>query len=222
MTKKALVLFSGGQDSTTCLAQALADYPNGVVALCINYGQRHKIEIKQAKTLCDIAGVEFISIDLPFIAGLSSNALTDSSIEISQDDNGLPSTFVEGRNLFFLSVAAVKAKTLGINTMYCGVCETDYSGYPDCREDFVTSAQTTISLALDYPIHIITPLMHLTKGETVSLMKQLGRFEWYKHSHTCYEGKRPACGKCPACVLRLKGFEDAQETDPLEYETGKA
>jgi 7-cyano-7-deazaguanine synthase len=217
MQKKALVLFSGGQDSSTCLAQALHDFPNAVTALCIHYGQRHKIEIEQAKKICDLAQVPLEIIELPFIASLSSNALTNTEIPIQSPSKGLPSTFVEGRNLFFLSVAAVKAKEQQISIIYMGVCETDYSGYPDCREDFIKSAQTTLSLALDYPIQIITPLMHLTKAQTVQLMKTLGKLAWYTDSHSCYEGQRPACGQCPACLLRLKGFKEAGIKDPLEY-----
>ncbi len=215
---KALVLFSGGQDSTTCLAQACHDYPNEVTALGFNYGQRHTIELKQAKKITKLANVPFEIIDLSYIANLTPNALTSHNIPIETQTKTLPNTFVPGRNIFFLSTAAVIAKEKNISILYTGVCETDYSGYPDCRQEFINSLETTVSLGLDYPITIKTPLMNLTKAETVLLMKSLRKLAWYKESHTCYEGKRPACGTCPACLLRLQGFKKANIIDPIEYE----
>ncbi len=214
---KAIVLFSGGQDSTTCLAQACNDFQNQILALGFDYGQRHKIELVQAKKVADLANVPFQIIDLNFISQLTPNALTSISIPISQIDGELPSTFVPGRNLFFLSVAGVVARQLGATHLYTGVCQTDYSGYPDCRNDFIESAEKTINLAMDSGITIHTPLMWLTKAQTVLKMKDLGKLEWYKETHTCYEGKRPACGVCPACLLRLKGFQEAGVDDPLIY-----
>jgi 7-cyano-7-deazaguanine synthase len=214
---KAVVLFSGGQDSATCLAQACADFDNDVVAVGFDYGQRHSIELKQAKLLAETAEVPYRIIDLNFISQLTPNALTDSSIEIDHKEGELPSTFVPGRNLFFISVGAVIARQLGAKYLYTGVCQTDYSGYPDCRDDFVQATQKTVNLAMETDLEIRTPLMWLTKAETVILMKSLGKLDWYKESHTCYEGARPACGQCPACELRLKGFQEAGIQDPLEY-----
>ena len=214
---QALVLLSGGQDSTTCLALALEEFPNGVHALAFDYGQRHRIELEQAQKIANIAGVPLQILDTRWLAGLSTNALTDPSLPITHLDGKLPSTFVDGRNLFFLSLAAVIAKQKNIHTLYTGVCETDFSGYPDCRADFIQSLNQTLNLGLAYTLKIATPLMWLTKGETVLLMQKLGHLDWYAHSHTCYEGLRPACGKCPACKLRQKGFDDAQLKDPLEY-----
>ena len=214
---KALVLFSGGQDSTTCLAQACADFPGQVTALGFDYGQRHRIELKQASLVAKQADVPFSVVSLDFMAPLSTNALTNHSTTIEHIEGQLPSTFVPGRNLFFLSAAAIKAKEHDISILYTGVCQTDYSGYPDCRQSFIDSAATTISLALDYTIEIRTPLMFLTKADTVLKMQDLGCLDWYKQSHTCYEGLRPACGKCPACELRLKGFNQAGINDPLDY-----
>ncbi len=214
---KALVLLSGGQDSTTCLAQACADFPNEVTTLAFNYGQRHTIELEQAKKIAALANVPFDIIDLSYIATLSQNALTSHTIPIESSSETLPNTFVPGRNIFFLSTAAVIAKEKEISILYTGVCETDYSGYPDCRHDFIKSLETTVSLGLNYPITIKTPLMNLTKAETVLLMKSLGKLDWYKESHTCYEGKRPACGTCPACLLRLQGFKKANIIDPIKY-----
>jgi len=215
---KALVLFSGGQDSTTCLALALDEFPGQVMALAIDYGQRHRIELEQAQKIADMAKVPLKVIDLSFIAQLSPNALTHPNIAIDTPPVQLPSTFVEGRNIFFLTAAAVVAKTHHIPYLYTGVCETDYSGYPDCRHAFVQSLNQSLNLGLAYNLTIKTPLMWLSKAETVLLMQRLGKLDWYAESHTCYEGLRPACGKCPACLLRLKGFAEAGLSDPLCYQ----
>lgn len=214
---KAVVLFSGGQDSATCLAQACADFDNDVVAVGFDYGQRHKIELEQAQILADLAGVDYRIIDLTFISQLTPNALTDESIKIDHKEGELPSTFVPGRNLFFISVGSVIARQLGAQYLYTGVCQTDYSGYPDCRDEFIKATQKTVNLAMETDLEIRTPLMWLTKAETVTLMADLGRLDWYKESHTCYEGSRPACGVCPACELRLKGFQEAGVPDLLDY-----
>ncbi len=215
---EAIVLVSGGQDSATCLAQACQTHGNAITAIAFDYNQRHRIELDQAKELAHAAKVPLEVIPLPFISELSQNALTSTTIPIEHIPGQLPSTFVDGRNLFFLSVAAVRAKQLGASIIYTGVCQTDYSGYPDCRDDFITSLQQTITLGLGYGIDIRTPLMFLTKAETVQLMQSLNRLEWYEYTHTCYEGKRPACGKCPSCKLRLKGFQEAGIPDPIAYE----
>ena len=214
--KSGLVLLSGGQDSTTCLAIALNECSD-VYALLFNYGQRHDIELQQAKKIAALAGVSFQLVDAQFIAHLNKNSLTDSRLTIVQNTKGLPNTFVPGRNLFFLSMAAVYAREKQCESIYIGVCETDYSGYPDCRRDFIQSCEQTINLAMETTIKLETPLMDLSKEETVLLMKQLGKLDWYKESHTCYEGQRPACGVCPACLLRVKGFKQAGITDPLDY-----
>jgi len=216
---KAIVLFSGGQDSTTCLAQALQDHPNQVEALIVDYGQIHKIEITQAKKIADIAHVPLTVLDLTLLSQFNQNALTNSAIQIDHKEGLLPNTFVPGRNHILLSYCAIVAYQKGISNIYTGVCQTDYSGYPDCRDTFITSLTHTLNLAMDYHFHIHTPLMHLTKAQTILLMQQLGKLDWYAHTHTCYLGKRPACGHCPACKLRLKGFAEARINDPLSYET---
>ncbi len=217
MTYNALVLFSGGQDSTTCLAIALQQYPNAVCAVAFDYGQRHRIELDQAILIAKIAEVPLRIVDCRWMSELSTNSLTSLDIPISQSPGELPNTFVDGRNLFFLSMSAVIAKTQGVRILYTGVCETDFSGYPDCRHDFIRSLETTLELALAYTIDIQTPLMWLSKADTVLRMKELGRLDWYAHTHTCYEGLRPACGQCPACLLRKKGFEEAGVIDPISY-----
>jgi 7-cyano-7-deazaguanine synthase len=214
--KKALVVFSGGQDSTTCLAWALSEFDQ-IYALSFNYGQRHSIELEQAKKICEISEVRHEEMEIDIFSKLSKNSLThDIDIDPGSDED-LPSTFVPGRNQIFLSIACIKAYQLGIHNIVTGVCQTDYSGYPDCRDEFVQSLAKTSSLAMDTEFKIHTPLMWKTKAETVHMMQNLGKLNWLKDSHTCYEGMRPACGKCPACELRLKGFEEAGISDPLEY-----
>ena len=218
MSSKALVLLSGGQDSATCLAIACDSGVESVQAVTFDYGQRHRIEIEKAQTLAGIAGVPIRVINARFIGELSQNALTNFDQEISQKPGELPSTFVPGRNLFFLSMAGVIARQAGIDRVYIGVCETDFSGYPDCRSAFIESAQRSINLAMETRITIATPLMYLTKTETVQLMAQQGKLAWYAETHTCYEGLIPACGRCPACQLRLQGFKEAGVVDPLPYQ----
>ena len=217
MSKSALVMFSGGQDSTTCLAVALSRHEH-VEAVVFDYAQRHRIELSQAQKLADLAGIQLTLVDLTVLSQLTPNALTRSDIPITTDASGLPSTFVPGRNLVFLSFAGIVARQKGIYTIYGGMCDTDFSGYPDCRDAFVKSMNQTLNLAMDEEFEIVTPLMNLTKAQTVQLMSELGRIEWYADTHTCYEGRRPACGVCPACELRIKGFREAGIRDPLGYE----
>lgn len=215
--KKALLVFSGGQDSTTCLAWAMCEFDK-VYALSFDYGQRHKIELKQAQEICKLRNIEHDIMEIDIFSKLSKNSLThDLDIEAGSAGE-LPSTFVPGRNQIFLSVACIKAYQLGISDVVTGVCQTDYSGYPDCRDEFIQSLAKTSSLAMDTEFTIHTPLMWKSKAETVQMMQDLDKLDWLKESHTCYEGLRPACGKCPACELRLKGFAEAGIKDPLEYQ----
>lgn len=215
--KKALVAYSGGQDSTTCLAYALKNFDE-VHALTFDYGQRHKIEIEQAAKITGLLKIPHEIMEVDIFSKLSKNALTDAGIEITAGGAGtLPSTFVPGRNLIFLSLAAIKAYQLGITDLIAGVCQTDYCGYPDCRNSFVKSLERSVSLALDKEFKIHTPLMWLSKAQTVKLIQELGYLELLRDSHTCYRGLRPACGTCPACSLRLKGFREAGMSDPLQY-----
>lgn len=211
---KALVLLSGGQDSTTCLIWAKKKFVK-VYAISFDYGQRHKIELKAAQTIAKKTNTLLRIQKINFFKEFSKNALTHNLKITAGGKKQLPSTFVPGRNLVFLSVAAIYAKQVNINDIITGVCQTDYSGYPDCRNDFVKSLEKTLRLGMNHPFKIHTPLMWLTKEQTVKLMKRMGKIDLYKYSQTCYEGKRPPCGKCPACKLRAKGFKEAKIPDPL-------
>ena len=213
----AIVLLSGGQDSATCLAVASSTHSK-IHCIAFNYNQRHIIELDYAKKLADHANATFQVIDARFLSQLSQSAMLNNSQEIRHEEGQLPTTFVPGRNAFFLTIASAIAYEYKASVIYTGVCQTDYSGYPDCRNDFIESQEQTLSLAMDRPIKIETPLMVLTKSETVQLMQNLGKLSWYESTHTCYEGQRPACGQCPSCKLRLKGFSEAGISDPLKYE----
>ena len=210
MRKSALVVFSGGQDSTTCLFWAKKRFKQ-VVALSFTYGQKHVKEVEMAREIARKAGVEFHVMDVPFIAQLGSNALTDASVKMDEErpEGSWPNTFVPGRNLFFLSIAAVFARERGIHHLVVGVSQTDFSGYPDCRDAFVKSMNVTLNLALDEPFVIHTPLMWLDKAETWALADELGVMELVRNETlTCYNGiPGDGCGHCPACKLRREGLE---------------
>ena len=208
--EKALVVFSGGQDSTTCLFWAKREFRE-VMALSYRYGQKHVKEVELAHAIAEKAGVEHVIIDVPLIGQLGHNSLTDTSMEIekSKPQDGLPSTFVPGRNLFFLSIAAVRAREMGIRHLVTGVSQTDYSGYPDCHDAFIKSLNVTLNLAMDYQFVIHTPLMWIDKAQTWALANELGVFDMVRNETlTCYNGiVGEGCGHCPACQLRREGLE---------------
>lgn len=211
----ALILLSGGQDSTTCLAWAKKKFKK-VHAITFEYGQIHKIEIEATKKIAKTTKTPLKIIKLNLFKDLTKSALLNTKIKMTElKKNKLPSTFVPGRNLIFLSIAAIYAYQLGIENLVTGVCQTDFSGYPDCRNNFIKSAEKTLGFAMEKKFKIHTPLMWLTKSDTVELIKKLGQLELLKYSHTCYKGLRPPCGKCPACKLRAKGFKEAKIKDPL-------
>ncbi len=216
---RALVVLSGGQDSTTCLYWALKRFGAGSVStVTFDYGQRHRIEIDCAKRIALQAGVSNSLLPIDSFAALGGDALTDDSIDVQSaidEEAGLPNTFVPGRNLVFLTFAAAFAWQRRIGNLVTGVAQTDYSGYPDCREETMRSLEETLRLGMESDIAIHTPLMHLSKKETVELARDVGALDAMALTHTCYNGKRPPCGECPACVLRAKGFEDAGIDDPL-------
>ena len=206
----ALVVFSGGQDSTTCLFWAKKRFKH-VVALSFVYGQKHVKEVMLARDIATKAGVEFLSMDVSFISGLGKNSLTDLTVEMDEvkPTDSYPNTFVPGRNLFFLSIAAVVARERGIAHIVTGVSQTDFSGYPDCRDSFITSLNVTLNLAMDYQFVIHTPLMWIDKAETWALADSLGVLEIVRRdTMTCYNGiQGDGCGHCLACKLRREGLE---------------
>ena len=208
--EKALVVFSGGQDSTTCLFWAKREFRE-VMALSYRYGQKHVKEVELAHAIAEKAGVEHVIIDVPLIGQLGHNSLTDTSMEIekSKPKDELPSTFVPGRNLFFLSIAAVRAREMGIRHLVTGVSQTDYSGYPDCHDAFIKSLNVTLNLAMDYQFVIHTPLMWIDKAQTWALANELGVLDLVRNETlTCYNGiVGEGCGHCPACQLRREGLE---------------
>lgn len=211
--KKALVVLSGGQDSTTCLFWAIDMFgKENVFAIGFDYGQRHKLELKCAAEICKNIGIEYEVIDTPIINQLSANSLTRSDIPVEETkpEDAPPNTFVEGRNLLFLSYAAIYAKTHSITEIVTGVCETDFSGYPDCRDIFIKSLNVTLNLAMDYNFVIHTPLMWLTKAQTWELADKLNVLDTiYNNTLTCYNGIRgEGCGHCPACFLRKRGYDE--------------
>lgn len=226
MNSKALVLFSGGQDSTTCLAWALDRYEH-VETVGFNYGQRHVVELECRGKILDQIRRDFPQwasrlgsdhmLDLQLLGQISDTALTqDKAIEMQA--NGLPSSFVPGRNLIFFTFAAAIAYRRGLQVLVGGMCETDYSGYPDCRDNTLKAMQVALSLGLDAPMVVETPLMWIDKTATWRMAHNLGGDAFVRmiqdQTHTCYVGDHSTkhewgygCGSCPACELRKSGYE---------------
>lgn len=225
----ALVLFSGGQDSTVCLAWALERFAR-VETVGFAYGQRHLVELDCAADVrLGLAALkpawkarlgEMHQLDLPVLGQISDTALTREA-EIVMGENGLPSTFVPGRNLLFLTLAAALGYRRNITHLVGGMCETDFSGYPDCREATMTAMEKALSLGLGCSCRVLTPLMHIDKAATWALAEELGGAELIdlirERTHTCYLGTRGerhawgyGCGACPACDLRKRGWEQFQ------------
>lgn len=207
---KALVVFSGGQDSTTCLFWAKKHFKK-VYALTFIYGQKHSNEVELARELARRHEVEIEVMDMSFIGRLGRNSLTDTSMTMDkeQPEGGVPNTFVPGRNMFFLSIAAVYAREHGISHIITGVSQTDFSGYPDCRDSFIKSLNVTLNLAMDDQFVLHTPLMWLDKAQTWEMADRLGVMDIIRNETlTCYNGvKGDGCGECPSCRLRRRGLE---------------
>ena len=231
MHTTALVLFSGGQDSTTCLAHALARYER-VETLGFDYGQRHHIEMQARTTVLAQLRAQFPHwaqrlgqdhvLTLDVLRQIGGSSLTDDVAFAIQAD-GLPNTFVPGRNLVFLTLAGALAYRRGLQVIVTGVCETDFSGYPDCRDDTIKAMQLALNLGLAQRLRIETPLMWIDKAATWRLAEQLGDAALVEliveHTHTCYQGERGArhawgygCGECPACSLRARGWAGYRAT----------
>nr|WP_217345995.1 7-cyano-7-deazaguanine synthase QueC [Noviherbaspirillum sp. L7-7A]MBV0880353.1 7-cyano-7-deazaguanine synthase QueC [Noviherbaspirillum sp. L7-7A] len=228
--KGALVLFSGGQDSTTCAAWALARYER-VETIGFDYGQRHAVELAVRPAVLQALRTmspewnaclgEDHMLDLGLLGRISDTSLT-KDVAIAMQENGLPNTFVPGRNLLFMMVAATLAYRRGLDVLVGGMCETDYSGYPDCRNDTMQSLQATLNLGMATDLRIETPLMWIDKAQTWELARELGGEALVEmvrtETHTCYLGERGelhdwgyGCGACPACELRAKGYRAFRE-----------
>jgi len=225
MHTRALVLFSGGQDSTTCLALALSKY-NFVETVAFDYGQRHVIELESRLQVLAEVKAQFPQwgarlgedhlLDLAVLGQVSETSLT-RDMAFKMEESGLPNTFVPGRNMLFLTLAAALAYRRGLEVIVTGVCETDFSGYPDCRDDTMKAMQLALSLGMDKRFLIETPLMWIDKAQTWQLAHSLGGAALVdlivEHTHTCYQGDRThrqvwgyGCGTCPACELRARGY----------------
>lgn len=226
MHRTALVLFSGGQDSTTCLAHALARYER-VETIAFDYGQRHRVELDARLNVLREVRAQFADwstklgddhfLDLAVLGQVSETSLT-RDVAFQMQSSGLPNTFVPGRNLLFLTLAAALAYRRDLQVLVTGVCETDFSGYPDCRDDTMKAMQLALSLGMDRRLLIETPLMWIDKAQTWQLAKTLGGAPLVdliiEHTHTCYLGDREhrhdwgyGCGTCPACELRANGYK---------------
>lgn len=205
--EKAIVVFSGGQDSTTCLFWAKKHFEH-VELVTFQYGQRHDKEIEVAEAIAKEQGLKHHVLDMSLLSQLTPNALTQHDMDIEQEGDEMPNTFVPARNLLFLSFAGALAYQLNAKNIITGVCETDFSGYPDCRDSFIKSMNVTLSLSMDKDFVIHTPLMWLDKKETWALSDELGVLDYIRHNTlTCYNGViGEGCGTCPACQLRARGL----------------
>lgn len=211
----AIVVFSGGQDSTTCLIQALTQYDN-VHCITFDYGQRHNQEIEVAKKVAlELGAASHKVMDVGLLNELAVSSLTRDNIPVSHElqENGLPNSFVPGRNILFLTLAGIYAYQLGAESVITGVCETDFSGYPDCRDEFVKSINQSLVLGMDRKLRIDTPLMWLNKAETWALADKYSKLDYVRNQTlTCYNGViGDGCGDCPSCDLRKNGLDDYLE-----------
>ncbi|MBH0163484.1 7-cyano-7-deazaguanine synthase QueC [Fictibacillus sp. 7GRE50] len=222
MNKKAVIVLSGGLDSTTCMGIAKAEgydlYP-----ITFHYGQRHNREVQQAIEVGKFYDVaDHRIVDLTFLKDIGGSALTDEKVDVpTEAEEGIPVTYVPARNMIFLSLASAYAEVIGATAVYTGVSAVDFSGYPDCRPEFIQSMEETINLATKAGvtgknISVETPLISLSKKETIE--KGLSLEVPYDLTTSCYNGKEAACGQCDSCVLRLKGFKEAGAVDPITYE----
>lgn len=207
---KAVVVFSGGQDSTTCLIEALEKYDE-VHAITFDYGQRHKLEIEVAQDIAQELGVTAHKVlDVSLLNELAISSLTRDDIPVSHElqSNGLPNSFVPGRNILFLTLAGIYAYQIGAASVITGVCETDFSGYPDCRDSFVKAMQNALQQGMEYDLSLVTPLMWLDKAQTWAMVDKYGKLEYVKaKTLTCYNGiVGTGCGDCPSCKLRAEGL----------------
>ncbi|WP_273836057.1 7-cyano-7-deazaguanine synthase QueC [Guptibacillus sedimenti] len=222
MSKKAVIVLSGGLDSTTCMGMA-KEKGYELYPITFHYGQKHNREVEQAKKVADYYNApDHRIVNISFLNQIGGSALTDDSIDVptDMDEDEIPVTYVPARNMIFLSLASAYAEVIGAEAIYIGVSAVDYSGYPDCRPEFIESMNETVNLATKAgatgsEMKIETPLINLTKAETVSEGLRLN--VPYELTTSCYNGEEEACGECDSCRLRLKGFEEAGAVDPIPY-----
>ncbi|WP_257351577.1 7-cyano-7-deazaguanine synthase QueC [Pseudalkalibacillus decolorationis] len=220
--KKAVIVLSGGLDSTTCMGIA-KEKGYDLYPITFHYGQRHNREVEQAEKVAHFYDApEHRIVDVQFLQHIGGSALTDESMEVRTDgvEEEVPSTYVPARNMIFLALASAYAEVIGAEAIYIGVSAVDYSGYPDCRPEFISSMGKTVNLATKAGtsgdnLVIQAPLMHLTKKETIEEGVRLA--VPYELTTSCYLGEEKACGECDSCRLRLKGFEEADKEDPILY-----
>lgn len=213
--RKAVVIFSGGQDSTTCLYWAKKEFDE-VEAITFQYGQKHRIEIAQSSVICRQASVRQTIFSIPVLDQIVESAMLRNGNTNGKDKKGLPASFVPNRNQLFITLAHAFAQKVNAEHLVIGVCQTDYSGYPDCRAQFIKLIQETSNAGSNSLIQIHTPIMHINKAETFALAQSLGCLrEVIELSHTCYEGNHSklhewgyGCGICPACELRKNGWHE--------------
>lgn len=226
LREQALVVFSGGQDSTTCLYWALDKWgKDNTKTLTFDYGQKHAIELESAQRICDFAQVTFDRVETKNILRsvsplVDTKEAMDLYNSVDEFKAGVQKTFVPGRNILFLTIAANIAYHHGAKNIVVGVCEEDFGGYYDCRNEFIQAMQKALNQGLfgeDEGLVLHAPLMNLNKKQSVELAQSLGDecMQALAHSHTCYEGKFPPCGKCHSCLLRERGFKEAGTEDPL-------
>lgn len=215
--EQALVIFSGGQDSTTCLYWAIKKFGReNVWALTFDYGHRHRIEIRSAKRIARLARVHHALLPIDTFRKLGRNSLVSGlAVSHKRGRRGLPNTFVPGRNIVFLTFAAAFAYTRSIRNLVIGVCEADLAGYPDCRKSTMRAVGKALCSGMEFPFRIHTPLISLSKARGVALARRLGAWKALALSHTCYNGRFPPCGRCMACRLRAEAFAKAGLQDPL-------
>jgi 7-cyano-7-deazaguanine synthase len=222
MSKKAVIVLSGGLDSTTCMGMA-NEKGYELYPITFHYGQKHNREVEQAKKVANYYNApDHRIVNISFLNQIGGSALTDDSIDVptDMDEDEIPVTYVPARNMIFLSLASAYAEVIGAEAIYIGVSAVDYSGYPDCRPEFIESMNETVNLATKAgatgsEMKIETPLINLTKADTVGEGLRLN--VPYELTTSCYNGEEEACGECDSCRLRLKGFEEAGAVDPIPY-----
>ena len=222
MSKKAVIVLSGGLDSTTCMGMA-KEKGYELYPITFHYGQKHNREVEQAQKVAEYYNAkDHRIVNISFLNQIGGSALTDDSIDVptDMDEDEIPVTYVPARNMIFLSLASAYAEVIGAEAIYIGVSAVDYSGYPDCRPEFIESMNETVNLATKAgatgsEMRIETPLINLTKADTVSEGLRLN--VPYELTTSCYNGEEEACGECDSCRLRLKGFEEAGAVDPIPY-----